>query len=135
MDRLSVLKAIFERDDKPEKNKNREQKRFVSHEISGSVSHNLKKMRSSALFRFTKAVSELVSHVSTRIYGTAMLCFGLLGALMYFVGISADTTVTTPVIGILIAGLAIPFLLVDKTLPIFLQDFGPTDYLFFEFFH
>ena len=134
MAKTSILKAFFEKEERPKKDKSVRKKAFVAREISGSVTQNLKRMQSSALFRFTKAVSDLISHLSARIYGTAMLCFGLVSALMYFIGISADQRVLTPVIGILIAGLAIPFLLVDKTLPVFLQDFKPTDYLFFEFF-
>ena len=130
----SILKAIFEKEERPKKDKSNIKKEFLSREISGSVRHNLKRIQSMAFFRFIKAISELTSHLSTRIYGMAMLCFGLVATLMYFIGISADQRVATPVIGILIAGLAIPFLLVDKTLPVFLQDFRPTDYLFFEFF-
>ncbi len=134
MAKPSILKAIFEKEERPQKDENGKKKEFVTREISGSVTHNLKKTQSMAFFRFTKAVSELISHLSTRIYGMAMLCLGLVATLVYFIGISADQRVITPVIGILIAGLAIPFLLVDKTLPVFLQDFRPTDYLFFEFF-
>ncbi len=134
MDRPSILKAIFERDERPAKEDVQAKKKFFSREISGAVTQSLQRMRSAALFRFAKAVSELVSHVSTRIYGTAMLCFGLVGSLMYFLGFSRDQSILTPVIGILLSGLAIPFLLIDKTLPVFLQDFKPTDYLFFEFF-
>lgn len=134
MAKPSILKAIFEREERPKKNKSINKKEFLSREISGSVRHNVKKMQSMAFFRLTRAISDLTSHLSTRIYGMAMLCFGLVATLVYFIGISADQRAVTPVIGILIAGLAIPFLLVDKTLPVFLQDFRPTDYLFFEFF-
>ena len=134
MAKSSILKAIFEREERAPKDEGNEKKGFVTREISGSATHNLKRMQSTAIFRFAKAISELTSHLSTRIYGTAMLCFGLVSTLIYFLGISADQRIVTPIVGIIIAGLAIPFLLVDKTLPVFLQDFGPTDYLFFEFF-
>lgn len=134
MAKSSILKAIFEKDDNSAKKESKKKREFLSREISGSVTHNLQRMRSATLFKFVKAATDLVSHVSTRIYGTAMLCFGLVGALIYFLGFSADSSIMTPVIGILMAGLAIPFLLVDKTLPVFLQDFKPTDLLFFDFF-
>ena len=134
MSKPSVIKAIFEKDEKPVTDESSRKKKFFTREISGSVTQRLKRMHSKRFFRFTKAVSELISHISTRVYGTAMLCFGLVAALMYFVGFSADKSITTPILGILIAGLAIPFLLTDKPLPIFLQDFGPTDFLFFEYF-
>ena len=134
MAKSSILKAIFEREERATKDESNKKKGFVTREISGSATHNLKRMQSTAIFRFAKAISELTSHLSTRIYGTAMLCFGLVSTLIYFLGISADQGIVTPIVGIIIAGLAIPFLLVDKTLPVFLQDFGPTDYLFFEFF-
>ncbi len=134
MAKPSVIKAIFEKDDGSAAGKSKSKKEFFTREISGSVTQRLKRIHSTQFFRFTKAVSDLISHISTRVYGTAMLCFGLVGALMYFLGFSADESITTPVLGILIAGLAIPFLLTDNPLPIFLQDFGPTDFLFFEYF-
>ena len=107
---------------------------FFTHEISGGVTPRLKKMHSNRFFRFTRSIYNLLCHISTRAYGTALLCFGILGTLMYFIRLSADTSIATPIVGILFACLSVPLLLVDKPLPIFLQDFKPTDYLFFEFF-
>lgn len=134
MAKPSLIKAIFEKDERPSADESARKEKFFSREISGSVTQRHKRLHSKRFFRFTKAVSDLVSHISTRIYGTAMLCFGLVAVLMYFLGFSADKSISAPVIGILIAGLAIPFLLTDKPLPIFLQDFRPTDFLFFEYF-
>ena len=76
MAKPSILKAIFEREERPKKNKSINKKEFLSREISGSVRHNVKKMQSMAFFRLTRAISDLTSHLSTRIYGMAMLCFG-----------------------------------------------------------
>lgn len=109
-------------------------KHIYSREFSGSVTQRLKRILSNRFFRFTKAVSYLLAHISTRVYGTAMLCFGLLGTVMSLLGFGADENIANPIIGIIASLLSIPFLLADKPLPIFLQDFKPTDYIFFEFF-
>lgn len=108
--------------------------RFFTREISGSVTQRLKRIRSKRIFKFTSAVYNLISHIPTRAYGTSLVCFGLVSTLMYFLKLSIDNGLSTPIIGIIISCLSIPFLLSDKPLPIFLQDFKPTDYLFFEFF-
>ena len=135
MAKPSIIKAIFEKDEPTAVSEAKKSKKeFFSREISGSVTQNIKKIHSKRFFIFTKTVADLISHISTRVYGAAALCFGLVAALMYFLGISADTGVVTPILGIVIAGLSIPFLLTDKPLPVFLQDFKPTDFLFFEFF-
>ena len=134
MDKQSIFKAIFERDDKAQKEKASHNTNFFSREISGSVTQRLKQIHSKRFFLFTNAIADLISHISTRIYGTAILCFGLVGTLLYFLGLSADNNIATPILGILLSGLAIPFLLTDKPLPVFLQDFDLTDFLFFEFF-
>ncbi len=134
MAKPSIIKAIFEKDDRAVAKDSSHKKIFFTREISGSVTQRLKRIHSKRFFRFTRAISDLIAHISTRIYGTAMLCFGLVCTLMYFLGLSCDTGIISPVLGILIAGLSIPFLLTDKPLPIVLQDFGPTDFLFFEYF-
>lgn len=134
MAKPSVWKAIFEKDEIPAEKKADRKAKFFTREISGSFTQGMKQLHSRRLFRISHAISELISHISTRLYGTMLLCFGLLSSLIYFLGISADGGITTPVLGILLAGLSIPFLLTDKPLPVFLQDFRPTDYIFFEFF-
>ncbi len=134
MAKPSVWKAIFEKDEIPAAKKADRKAKFFTREISGSFTQGMKQLHSRRLFRISHAISELISHISTRLYGTMLLCFGLLSSLIYFLGISADGGITTPVLGILLAGLSIPFLLTDKPLPVFLQDFRPTDYIFFEFF-
>lgn len=107
---------------------------IFSREFSGSITQRMKRMLSSRFFKFTKAASYLIAHISTRVYGTAMLCFGILGTLMHFLGFGTGDAIANPIVGIAFALLSIPFLLTDKPLPIFLQDFKPTDFLFFEFF-
>ena len=109
-------------------------KKIYSREFSGSVTQRLKRILSGRFFRFARAISDLLAHISTRVYGTALLCFGLLGTVMNLLGFGADNSLANPIIGIISALLAIPFLLADKPLPILLQDFKPTDYIFFELF-
>ena len=53
---------------------------------------------------------------------------------MYFLKLSSDLSIVTPILGALAALFAVPFLISDKTLPHFLQSFSVTDYVFFEFF-
>ncbi len=132
MDKPSIWEIIFEKDDTlspSENNKNG----IYSREFSGSITQRMKKMLSSRFFRFTKAASYLVSHISTRVYGTALLCFGLLGTLMHFLGFGEGESIANPIVGIICALLSIPLLLADKSLPVFLQDFRLTDFIFFEF--
>ena len=132
MDRPSIWEAMFDRDEKSG-DKNSKNK-FFTHEFSGAITQKLKRVLSSRFFRFTKSAAELISHIPARMYGIALLCFGLLGTILYFAGVSRDESIVTPIVSIIISALSIPFLLSDKPLPIFLQDFSPTDYLFFEFF-
>ena len=133
MDRPSIWEAIFDRDAIRSGDKKR-RKKFFTRQFSGSITQRLQKVLSSRFFRFTKSAAGLISHIPARIYGTALLCFGLIGAIIYFVGVSRDNSIATPIISIVLSALSIPFLLSDKPLPIFFQDFPPTDYLFFEFF-
>ncbi len=134
MAKPSSFKAMVERKKGRSADEPKRERKFFSREISGSVTRKVKRMRSLRLFKFAKSIANLLSHISTRVYGTALLSFGLLSTLLYFIGVSADQSIATPIIGILLSCLAIPFLLADKPLPLLLQDFKPTDYLFFEFF-
>lgn len=117
-----------------EKSSRNTKEKFFTREISGSVTQRLKQINSTRLFKFTHAISDLLTHISTRIYGIALLCFGIGGALIYFLNLAKDGSVVTPIIGLLLACLSIPLLLIEKPLPIFMQEFKPTDYIFFEFF-
>ncbi len=130
----SVWNAIFERDDGEESRKKEKEKKFFAREFSGAVTQKLKRILSSRVFRLAKSTADMLSHIPARVYGTVLLCFGLVGTLMYFLGISHDESIVTPIVGIALSVLSLPLLLSDKPMPILLQDFKPTDYLFFEFF-
>ena len=49
-------------------------------------------------------------------------------------GNSPDRNIANPIVAILLSCLSIPLLLSEMPLPVFLQDFAPTDFLFYEFF-
>lgn len=134
MSKPSIREIFFEKDDLNESPEQKYRRAFFSREFSGSITQRMKRILSNRFFRFTRAASYLISHISTRAYGAALICFGLLGTVMHFLGLGADGNIANPIIGILCSLLAIPFLLADKPLPIFLQDFRPTEYIFFEFF-
>ena len=107
---------------------------FYSVELTGSASQRLNRFFKHKLFALIRSVSYLFSHVCAKVYGTISITFGLLTLLMYFLGISADKSIGTAIIGILISVLSIPFLLSEQTIPMLLQDFRLTDYVFYEFF-
>ena len=107
---------------------------FFAKEFSVSITKKMKRILTRGFFKFAKNVSYFLAHVSAKSYGLAILTFGLISTLMYFLGLSNDGGIATPIIGVAFALIAIPFLLTDKPIPIMLQDFEPTDYLFFEFF-
>ena len=107
---------------------------FYAKEFSVAITKNMKRILTRGFFKFAKNVSYFLAHVSAKSYGLAILTFGLVSTLMYFLGLSNDGGLATPIIGVAFALIAIPFLLTDKPIPIMLQDFEPTDYLFFEFF-
>ena len=101
MAKPSVWEAFFSKDEELS-NEPKRAKSFFTHEFSGSITQRFKKILSSRIFRFTKSIGELVSHIPARIYGTLLLCFGLLGALIYFVGISPDRNIANPIVAILL---------------------------------
>ncbi len=107
---------------------------FYSLQFTGSASQRFNRIFSSRIFKYAKAFSYLLSHVQAKIYGAMSISFGLLSLFLYFVGISKDLSIVTPIISIAFSVLAIPFLLSEKSLPILLQDFRITDYVFYEFF-
>ena len=130
MEKLSLWDIIFKRDEEDIS----VAKSFFSREISGTMSKDFKRITSTRTFQFFKRVAHLIAHVSARVYGALLISFGIVSTFMYFLGLSADEGIATPIIGIVLCCISVPFLLADKPLPILLQDFSVTDYLFFEFF-
>ena len=107
---------------------------FPTRQFSGNMTESKMRFLNSRPVKLFKSATRLISHVSTRAYGLYPFSFGAVSLLLYFLNISADMSVLTPVLGALVTLLSIPFLLSDKTLPHFLQGFAVTDYVFFEFF-
>ena len=134
MEKFSLIDIVFNKDDKSESGEGAKGKQFFSREYGSSINKRFNKYSSNRTVQFLKRIAYLISHVSTRVYGAIMLSFGLVCTLMHFLGISFDDSIITPILGIVVSCLSIVFLLADKPMPIFLQDFALTDYLFFEFF-
>lgn len=130
MEKLSLWAIIFKRDEEDLSG----DKSFFSREISGSMSKDFKRITSTRTFQFFKRIAYLIAHVSSRVYGALLIAFGIVSTLIYFLGFSVDSSISTPIIGICFCCISVPFLLMDKPLPILLQDFRVTDYLFFDFF-
>ncbi len=112
--------------------------KFVERTLSGSVTSRKKKILTSPLVTFLTSLSRMIAYTGTRCYGAFFLAYGLFTvairlAKVYF-GVVSDAVSASTVIGAIFALAAIPLLLVDKPFCIALQDFAPTDYIFFEFF-
>lgn len=118
------------------KNKNKIEDILMSdREISGVGTVRLLKGR---LARFLNRLGRALAYSSTRTYGAFFLSFGLLSLFLNFAKNYFENTVTTdPVliwIGASLSALSVVLMLFDRPMCIALQDFAPTDYLFFEFF-
>ena len=111
--------------------------KFKEHIFSGNITAKKKKILSSAVVKFFNRIAKMISFTSTRGFGGLFLSHGLLTLIyeiadVYFDGFKASA-VFPLVFGALLTIIAIPLLVVDKPLSIALQEFAPTDYLFFEF--
>ena len=129
--KTSLMDALFGKDDSLERGAD---EGFFAREFSVFITKRMKNLLTRRFFRFAKSISYFLAHASAKAYGTAILSFGLVSTLMFFLNLSKDGSIVTPIIGVAFACLSIPFLLTDKPIPIMLQDIPPTDYLFFEFF-
>ena len=134
MEKFSLLDIILNKDDKSESGESAKGKQFFSREYGSSINKSFNRYSSSRTVKFFKKIAYFISHVSTRAYGASLISFGLVCTLIYFLGLSCDESIKTPVFGIIVSCLSVLFLLADKPLPIYLQDFALTDYIFFEFF-
>ena len=118
----------------PDRSSRNKKRGFVTKQFSGKMTLDKDRYFFRGFFKVTDFLSHLISHIATRAYGATAFCFGMVSLLLYFLRLSRDTTIITPIMGAAIAVLSIPFMLSDKPLPLFLQDFAVTDYIFFEFF-
>ena len=111
--------------------------KFKEHIFSGSITAKKKRILSSAVVKFFNRLAKMISFTSTRGFGGLFLSHGLLTLIyeiadVYFDGFKASA-VFPLAFGAVLTILAIPLLVIDKPLSIALQEFAPTDYLFFEF--
>lgn len=113
-------------------------KRFFSRSYSGSMTKQKQRIKSMRFFGFLGSLSRLISYTSTKVYGAASLTFGLSTLLLHFIkdyfGAYSSAPTSSLIIGIAFSIFAVPFLLFDRPISLFLQDFTVTDYIFFEFF-
>ena len=112
--------------------------KFISANITGGFTLGMRGSTAGRLAKFSDRVSRRISYTSTRSYGMFLMSYGFLSMLIHFVKDYLGYYERTP-IGILItcaviSAVAVPLLVFDKPLCLALQDFPPTDYLFFEFF-
>lgn len=112
--------------------------KFFERSFSGSVTSRKKKILTSGIYKMFVRFVTMGSYTGTRGYGSLFLSYGLMTVIYeiakgYF-GLPGDGSALPTVIGVIMAILAIPLMLVDKPFCIALQDFPPTEYLFFEFF-
>ena len=112
--------------------------KFAELALSGNMTKNKKKLVSLGIVKLLQRLVRMISYTSTRGYGAFFLCYGLLTITSElakeYLGVAGTDIVFPSVMGAILALLAIPLLVVDKPFSIALQDFAPTDYLFFEFF-
>ena len=112
---------------------------FFSKDINGLSPKALRFFLSGKIARFINGVGASISYSSTRLYGCTFLSFGLLSLIInlltfYFTPAEArNMDISALIIASVFALLAIPFMLVDKPMCRALQEFAPTDLLFFEF--
>ena len=112
--------------------------KFFERSFSGSVTSRKKKILTSGIYRMFARFVTMGSYTGTRGYGSLFLSYGLMTVIYeiakaYF-NLPGDGAALPTVIGVIMAILAIPLMLVDKPFCIALQDFPITEYLFFEFF-
>jgi hypothetical protein len=98
------------------------------------MTENKERFLSLRIIKFFKAAIQLLSHAPSRSYGATALSFGIVTLLLYLTGLSADPSLATVVIGGVFVLLSLPFLPSERPIPLVLQDFAVTDYVFFDFF-
>lgn len=113
-------------------------KTFVSSEVSGSVAQGKRKGILARLEKYGEKSTAIASSTSSKTYGSALMTFGLLTLLIYFIheyfdlfGVSDTTDLT---FGIIASVIGIPCLLFDKPIGDVLKENALTDFIVYEFF-
>ena len=112
---------------------------FFSKDLSGLSPKALRFFLSGRIARFIDGVGASIAYSSTRLFGACFLSFGILSLIInlltfYFTPAEArDLDIVALAVASVFALLAIPLMLVDKPMCRALQEFLPTNLLFFEF--
>lgn len=106
---------------------------FYTVQFTGRVSQKFRRFFSAKVFELFGAFSYFLSHVQSKAYGALSLSFGLVSLFLYFIGASADASAATVIVSVALSILSVPFLFSDQPLPALLQNFGPTDFIFYDF--
>lgn len=113
-------------------------KRFYVREISGSATRNTRRHSKSRIYDLISLLPRLFTYTKSSVYGLAALIFGFsvlaVHFLGFYLGVFADISTATLVMGAVFCVFGTGFLFVDKPLPIMLQDSPFFDFIFFEFF-
>ena len=108
--------------------------KFPSYQFSGAMTKRMKRMLSMRFFKFEREFSYYLAHIPARSYGALFISFGLLSLVLYYIGFYGRSSISALVISIIFTIFSLPFLLTDRSLPVWLQDNPITDFIFFEFF-
>ena len=112
---------------------------FFSKDLNGLSPKALRFFLSGKIARFINGVGATIAYSSTRLFGCCFLSFGILSLVInlltfYFTPSGArELDIIALTVAAVFALIAIPFMLVDKPMCRALQEFLPTDLLFFEF--
>ena len=113
-------------------------KTFVSGEVSGSVAQGKRRGILARLEKYGEKSAAVTSSTSSKTYGAALITFGLLTLLIYFIheyfGLWAVSDRTDLTFGIIASVIGIPCLLFDKPIGDLLKENVITDFIVYEFF-
>ena len=113
------------------------EKLFSSKEISGIGTVRVMRLLRGRVTKFLNFVGRSLSYTSARSYGCFFLSFGIMSLLLnlgeYYFKSEPQVHLSSLIIGMIFAAVAIPLIFFDKPMCVALQDFPLTDYLFFEF--
>ena len=112
--------------------------KFISASITGNFTLGMRGITGGRLAKLSDRVSRRIAYSSTRSYGMLLVSFGFLSMLIHFIkgylGYYEELPMGILITCAVLSAVAVPLLVFDKPLCLALQDFPPTDHLFFEFF-
>jgi len=113
-------------------------KSFFALSYSGAVTEEKQRIKKMRFFNFLDKMSKGIAATSSQVYGAAALTYGIITVLVhilkdYFLN-AGFNSLSALIVGIVFSVLSIPFLLVDKPISGFFQDYSLTDFIFYEFF-